>query len=380
MIFPLPYKTESLESHSISAGNPTGARSGVGTSQQNHNVPVAAGETVELANIEGPGMLRSFWLTFGNLFHAGAEKRPEMLRSYVLRIYWDGAEYPSVEAPLGDFFGLAHGRAAHYYSVYLAVNEGKGFNCFFPMPFSDHCRITLENDSLRDEKSFFYQINYTLGDEVGDDTARFHACFRREIPEPAAPFVMLDTRDVAGTYVGMNVSALPRSPGPWREGDFRFYIDGENNASIIGTGWSDWFQSAWGMGVHQNLYAGSNYQVPHPEFKDKYFCSSYRFHVADPIYFKTGLRLEHDTRGFEGYGDWVGEDLKYRQDDWSSTVYWYQHLTGKVQSEFPSREERIRDIELKDWEKELLAKLPLSRADAHRSFHLPDMLGDVPGQ
>jgi len=143
--------------------------------------------------------------------------------------------------------------------------------------------------------------------------------------------------------MGMNISALPRSKGTWREGDFRFYFDGDKKATIVGTGWSDWFLSAWGLGIHQSAYAGSNYQVNHPEFQDKYFCSSYRFHVLDPIYFRTGLMVEHDQRGYPGFN-------QIREDDWNSTVYWYQHLNGIALPPLPSRQERIRGIEVQDWE------------------------------
>lgn len=374
--FPLPYQTRRLESHSISSGNPTGARGGVPPGQLKHSRKIMAGESFEMADIRGPGMIRSFWLTFHNLWGHGFEKQPEILRSYVLSIYWDDSPHPSVEAPIGDFFGLTHGRTAHYYSVYLAVNEGKGFNCFFPMPFSRRCRIVFRNDSPYDDEMLFYQIQYTLGDEVGEDVARFHAHFRREItPSAGAPFVMLDTRGSSGIYVGMNTSALPRSPGPWREGDFRFYIDGEERASIVGTGWSDWFQSAWGLGIQQNLYAGSNYQVLHPTFGDKYFCSSYRFHVADPIYFQTGLRIEHDPRGFEGFQEYMSKEP--RLDDWCSTVYWYQHLTGSPLPPLPSREERIRDLEVPAWERKLVVDTT-TRIATQRAFHQADNKGDVP--
>ena len=337
---PLPYKATRLQSHSISAGNPSGQRAVLPPGEQaKHYISISAGETATLAEIDGPGMLRSFWLTVDNL-------SPEALRSYVIRIYWDNAEHPSVEAPLGDFFGLAHGRVAHYHTPYLGVSEGKGFNSFFPMPFAKHCRITLENDSPNDEKQAFYQINYTLGDVITDDTLYFHCHFRREIPALNQPYVLVDIAGSAGALVGMNVSALPQSKGTWREGEFRVYFDGEQQASIVGTGWSDWFLSAWGLGIHQSAYAGSNYQVMHPTFANEYFCSSYRFFVQDPIYFDQGLRLEHDTRGF------LESDFEPRADDWCSTVYWYQHLTANALPALPPRAERVEGVEFRDFEKD----------------------------
>ena len=332
-----PYRIRALESRSASPGNPQAARGGVPDGQVNHCVPIPPGQAVTLLDVPGPGMVRSIWLTV-------LDRSPAALRSLVVRMYWDGCPHPSVEVPLGDFFGLAHGRAAHFYTPYLAVAEGKGFNCYFPMPFASRAVITITNDGPEAEKQLFYQVNLTLGDEITDDMARFHTHFRRETPPPRAPFVLLDTQGSPGVLTGMNVSALPTSAGTWREGDFRFYFDGEDRATIIGTGWSDWFASAWGLGVHQTLYAGSNYQVPHPDFGDKYFCSSYRLHVLDPVYFRSGLRIEHDQRGFAGFN-------QNRQDDWCATVWWYQQTTGcSPLPPLPDRQARVAGIELTNWE------------------------------
>jgi hypothetical protein len=338
LLVPAPYRITDLESRSISPGNPTGERAGVPTGQTRHCVFVPAGGAFTLADIEGPGMVRSLWLTF-------PDRSPETLRSVILRAYWDDAPSSSVLAPIGDFFGLAHGRAAHFTTPYLGVSEGKGFHCFFPMPFAKRCRMVFDNDSPNDVGALYYQINYTLGDEIAPDTAYFHAHFRRETPAAGEPFRLLETSGARGAFVGMHAGALPRTEGTWREGDFRFYFDREERASMVGTGWSDWFLSGWGLGIHQSMYSGSSYQVRHPEYHDKYFCSSYRFHVLDPIYFWTGLRVEHDQRGFEGF--W---ERQPREDDWTSTVYWYQHPVHPGLPDLPGREKRIGGIALTEWE------------------------------
>ncbi|MBN1670307.1 MAG: DUF2961 domain-containing protein [Kiritimatiellae bacterium] len=320
-----------------------------------HAIGVAPGETVPLADITGPGMIRQIWLTIRN-------RDPVGLRSYVLRIYWDDSELPSVEAPWGDFFGLAHGRPGHYSTPYLGVSEAKGYNCAFPMPFSKRCRITFENDTDEKAGGLFYQINYTLGDEVTPDTGRFHAHFRRATPPRGRNFVLLDRGGTPGVYVGTTISALPREPGTWREGEFRFFIDGDTQRpTIVGTGWSDWFLSAWGLGMHQSLYAGSNYQVLHPEMKSKYFCSCYRFHVMDPIYFQHDLRVEHtQIGGRPGMPGCTHE----REDDWCSVAYWYQNVTAQLLPQLPSREARIAGIAVQEWEADALARMR-SGVDRH---------------
>jgi hypothetical protein len=358
---PAPYLFTGLESRSCSPSNPTGGkgtahraiRNGnnpdipLGDGRTVHNVNIPAHQTFALADVGGRGMVRSIWLTLRH-------RTPENLRNYILRFHWDGNEHPSVLAPLGDFFGLSHGRAAHYATPYLGVSEGKGFYCFFPMPFEKGFRITLENDTDAETGQFFYQVNYTLGDNVTPAMGRFHAHFRRQTPPKGQNFVMLDVKDTPGVYVGAVMSALPLEKGTWREGDIRFFIDGDKDqATIVGTGWSDWFLSGWGLGVHQSLYAGSNYQVMHEEIGDKYFCNSYRFHVLDPIYFQRELRVEHTQMGSHKTPDRLSE---VRSEDWSATVYWYQKLQKRPLPPLPGREERTRGIEIQEWEKK--AKIP----------------------
>jgi hypothetical protein len=345
---PAPYKFVKLESRSITSGNPTGGKGAVNRGRPKHCLgDIQPGETVTLADIEGPGMLRHIWLTFPN-------RVPEVLRSYIIRMYWDGSEHPSVAAPVGDFFGLAHGRTGHYSTPYLGVSEGKGYNCFFPMPFSKHCRITFENDTPDVLNKLFYQVSYTLGDEITSNMGRFHAHFRRARPPRGTNFLMLETKDTSGVYVGAVIGALPLETGTWREGEIRFFIDGDTDQpTIVGTGWSDWFLSAWGLGIHQSLYAGSTYQVLHPELGNKYFCSCFRFHVVDPIYFQHDLRVEHSQIGGpEGPEGWVE-----RADDWCSTVYWYQNVTEVPLPPLPRREERLAGITVLDWEAEAIARM-----------------------
>jgi len=131
---------------------------------------------------------------------------------------------------------------------------------------------------------------------------RFHAHFRRSRPAKGQNNVMLKTKGTPGVYVGAVISALPLHQGGWREGVIRFFMDADTERpTITGTGWPDWFLSAWGLGPHQSLYAGCNYQVRHPEFGDRYFCSCHRFHAFDPIYFQRELRVEHQQLGFFGH-------------------------------------------------------------------------------
>ena len=343
---PVPYLFTDLKSRSISPENPKGLEGSANKDKISGSITIPVGTNQTIADINGPGMIRHIWLTFPN-------RSPEALRSHVIRIYWDHMDYPSVEAPLGDFFGLGHGRASHFSTPYLGVSDSRGFNCFFPMPFLKHCRITIENGLPDLLGGFFYHIDYTLGDKITDNVGRFHAHFRRDRPAKGKNFLVLDTKGTPGIYVGTVIGCLPLEPGTWREGEFRFFLDGDKElATIAGTGWSDWFLSAWGLDLNQSLYGGSTYQVKHPDFGDKYFCSCFRFHVLDPIYFQEELRVEHQQLGRMIEGKW-----SQRADDWFSVAYWYQRLTGERLPPIPDQKERIRDIAKLPWEEEALRKM-----------------------
>ena len=357
MSAPELFEFSELRSRSVCAQNPSGAKGGSLKERRHYVKDIPVGETLTLADIEGPGMVRNIWLTV-------RDRDPESLRNFIIRIYWDDSEYPSVEAPLGDFFGLSHGRTAHYNTPIMGVSEGKGFWCYFKMPFSKRCRITFENDRPAgiereegrnsDQVDLFYQVMFTLGDKVKANDGRFHARFRRETPPIGSDYKIMSADGTPGVYIGTVLSALPQTAGTWREGDFRFFLDGDTDSpSIIGTGWSDWFLSAWGLGEHQSPYAGSNYQVLHPTLNNKYFCNSYRFHLQDPIYWSYNIRVAHSQVG-EADEEW--SLTSNRSDDWSSTAYWYQNVSKHAPEQFPDQAERSKGIEVQDWEFEALAK------------------------
>src|SRR4051794_26297735 len=132
-------------------------------------VTIEAGQTFTLGEIDGPGVIQSIWCT----------GRP-VSRDAILRIYWDDQAQPSVECPLGDFFTQGWGTFAQVSSLPVAVNPHRGLNCFWPMPFRESARLTLENRAPA-PMACYYQINYAVGN-TEDNSAYFHAQFRRINP------------------------------------------------------------------------------------------------------------------------------------------------------------------------------------------------------
>jgi hypothetical protein len=191
---------------------------------------VEPGETFELANIEGPGAIQQIWMTpTGNW------------RYSILRIHWDDQETPSVECPVGDFFGMGWGEYAQLSSLAVCVNPGSAFNCYWEMPFRKRCRITLTN--LADDRMLlYYQVNYALTD-VPDDAGYFHAQFRRVNPLPYKEVhTILDGVRGQGQYVGTYMAWGVNNSGWWGEGEIKFYLDGDQAfPTICGTGTEDYF-------------------------------------------------------------------------------------------------------------------------------------------
>ncbi|MGC8861806.1 MAG: glycoside hydrolase family 172 protein [Armatimonadota bacterium] len=288
---------------------------------------IRPGETLVLADIHGAGCINHIWFT---IWH----EEKLWPRKMVLRMYWDGEESPSVECPVGDFFGVGHGRVRHY--VALALNMvGRrenptelAMNCFFPMPFARQARITMTNESEGLCKSMYYYIDYEELDSLGDDALRFHAWWNREEdtggPGASAQdglinldgkhnYVIVDAEG-RGHYVGCNIS-IDNTEGQWPgEGDDMIFIDGESwPPSLHGTGTEDYFCSAWGFpcGEYAGPYHGVTLLEDPVESKGK--TTVYRHHIEDPVVFHKSIRVTIEHRhGNAG------------RDDWSSVGYWYQ--------------------------------------------------------
>jgi len=130
--------------------------------------PIAPGQTIEVFNQKGAGMVSHIWFTI-------AAQGPLHLKELVLRMFWDGSEKPSVEVPVGDFFGLNLGDYVLYESEYLACSPGKSLNCYFAMPYRTAARMTVTNEGKQPVGSFYSNIDFLAVDALPADTMYFHA-------------------------------------------------------------------------------------------------------------------------------------------------------------------------------------------------------------
>lgn len=310
-------------------------------------VSVPAGATYTVLDDAGPGIITHVWFTIAS---------PEQfyLKKIVLRMYWDGETTPSVEAPIGDFFGLGLGQYFLFQSTPLAVASDKALNSFFEMPFRKNARITITNQGAEAIDALYFNVDYkAYAHPLPPDTLYFHAQYRQAAPakgwtsqwksngEPAindkknldgeGNYVWMDAKG-SGHFVGVSMSVLQNQDGWWGEGDDMFFVDGEAKPSINGTGTEDYFLGAWDFGDHAFSYASFGAPVKGEEFAGSR-SSVYRFHLDSPIPFTKSMKatIEH------GHAN-------HRSDDLFSVAYWYQTEPHAAFPILPSVEERIPRI------------------------------------
>ena len=322
--------------HRASSTDPTGANADFRT--------VAPGATLTVLDADGPGTISHLWFTI-------ATGEPYHLKRIVLRIYWDGEKDPSVEAPIGDFFGLGLGYYYNWQSEMLSVGSDKSLNSFFPMPFRRHAHITVTNEGKQPIGSFYYNIDYRIDSRpLPPGTLYFHAEYHQAQPnrgwtnkwtrngEPLVNnkanldgkdnYVWMDAKG-HGQYAGVTMSVLQNQDGWWGEGDDMFFIDGAKTPSITGTGSEDYFLGAWDFGGKPFSYQLYGAPVVGQELAGSR-SSVYRFHFDSPIPFTKSFKatIEHGN-------------ANARSDNYYSVAYWYQAEPHAPFPPLPPVEQRL---------------------------------------
>ncbi len=347
-------------SRSLSMENPTGEKGKGGMSAgvlgpMRKASPayrmIKPGQTILIGDVDGPGVINHIWFTLTDQIEDGYFT----LSDVVLRMYWDNEETPSVEVPIGDFFLNGFSTYTQVNSMPIVVNPVRGYNCYFQMPFSRHMKITVENQHPGILKSFFYQVDYTLYDELPENTCYFHAQYRRQrLTEKGKDYTILDNVRGSGLYVGTFMALTCLERYWYGEGELKFYLDGdEQYPTICGTGLEDYFGGGFGFVVdqrretsavetlYQTPFLGYHYFSkcePHHSWRFEGACPPmrgfYRFHILDPVRFEKDLRITVQQIGTCDTG------LFERQDDVATVAYWYQQEPHVVFPELPDRRYR----------------------------------------
>ena len=332
----------------VSSADPTGSNAdGTGRNK------IQPAETRTIADLKGPGVISHMWFTIAS---------PDRwhLKNVVLRVYWDDEKTPSVEAPIGDFFGLGLGRYFLYESGPLSVGSQKALNSYFPMPFQKAARITVTNEGDQPIGSFYYNIDYEKHQSLPADMAYFHAQYRQAAPNKGwtnewtrngdpkvvekpnltgeGNYVILDAEG-RGHYVGVTHSLIQNQGDWWGEGDDMFFIDGATTPQINGTGAEDYYLGAWcygGCGLdpfgdQRSTFAYQRYGNPVNGGGDRGASwMVYRFHTDSPVAFQTSLKVTIES----GHAN-------HRSDSYYTVAYWYQAEPHKAFLPLPAAADRI---------------------------------------
>jgi hypothetical protein len=316
----------SYQSRRVSSNDATGRNEDGGT-------PLLPGESRVLADLAGAGVIRHIWTTIASeeAFH---------LKKLVIRMYWDAEKTPSVETPIGDFFGLGLGEYVTYESAPLSVGHMRSLNSFFPMPFGRGARITVTNEGSDKVDNLYYHVDYEQHRKIGDKVPRFHAQYRQATPtagwtsdwksnwdpdaiweranlDGAGNYTILEATG-RGHYVGATHSILQNQGDWWGEGDDMIFIDGDKLPTIVGTGAEDYYLGAWCYGgcgfEREDTFAFQRYGNPlngGDRRGSKWLV--YRYHLESPLNFERSIRVTVES----GHAN-------HRSDNYFTTAYWYQ--------------------------------------------------------
>lgn len=323
---PRDYTSQRISSYDRSGGNDDG----------NWANRIEPGQTRLVGEVVGPGIIKHIWMTI-------ASNEPYHLKKMVLRMYWDDEDSPSVEAPIGDFFGLGLGKYVMYESKYTSVGSQKALNAKFAMPFKKKAKITITNEGEQAVNAFYYNIDWEKHKSLPAETMYFHAQYRQQTPtdgwtnewpnnyvskindhknvDGIGNYVMMEATG-AGNYIGATHSIIQNQGDWWGEGDEMMYIDGAKDAQIKGTGAEDYYLGAWcygGCGINpfggtKPTFAYQTYGNPQNGGDNKGAeWTVYRFHDNSPIPFKKSFKMtiEH------GHAN-------HRSDNYYTVAYWYQ--------------------------------------------------------
>ncbi|HMR83907.1 MAG TPA: DUF2961 domain-containing protein [Niabella sp.] len=340
------YSSERISSYDVKGANDDG----------NWKDKIKPGNTRTIGDVTGPGIIKHIWITI-------ASNEPQHLKKIVLRMYWDGEETPSVEAPIGDFFGLGLGKYFLYESKFLSVGSQRALNSSFEMPFRKSAKITVTNEGDQEIDAFYYNIDWEKHKTLPENIAYFHAQYRQATPTKGwtndwkyngdahinnkenttgdANYVILEATG-KGHFVGVTHSIIQNQGDWWGEGDEMIFIDGAKKPKIHGTGAEDYYLGAWcygGCGISpfghtKPTFAYSEYGNPQNGGDDRGAqWTVYRYHSESPVVFNKSIKMTIE----QGHAN-------HRSDNYYTVAYWYQAEPHAPFPALPPVKERIPQL------------------------------------
>ncbi|MFN8257613.1 MAG: glycoside hydrolase family 172 protein [Bacteroidales bacterium] len=305
------------------------------------------GKKASIFEVKGAGVINRIWITIA----PEAEKLSR--NDIIIRMFWDGSSFPSVESPIGPFFGNGWNESYNFVSVPLAVSPGwgKSYVCYFAMPFAKGARIEIENQAGVDISNFYYNIDYTEMQQLPANTGRFHAWYNHQLTLANADgenewgllgeqgknkngkgnYVFADIKG-KGQFVGVNYYVNCPSTMWYGEGDEMVFLDGDTLPTMNGTGTEDFFNTSW---CPKELFQHPYFGYPRVNNETGWLGHThvYRFFIADPVFFNKSclFTIEH------GHNNNLTLDL-------ASVAYWYQDVATSLPKSFTKKEREHKPI------------------------------------
>lgn len=313
------------------------------TGGNNDFLKIANGEKRVIFSESGAGIINHIWITMAP--DPGGMNRNDI----IIRMYWDGKEYPSVVSPIGPFFGQGWNEAYEFNALPISASpdHGKGLVSYFNMPFSKGARIEIENQSGRAIDAFYFYVDYVSMDKLPPNMGRFHSWYNHQLTGASKEegenewaifgkygnnttgkdnYVFADIKG-KGHFVGVNYYVHSPTPMWYGEGDDMIYIDGAEKPTLHGTGTEDYFNTAF---CPKNIFSHPYYGYARVNNEMGWLGRThlYRFHIADPLFFNKDFKftIEH------GHNNVLTLDL-------ASVAYWYQNEASPVPA-IPDKESR----------------------------------------
>jgi len=291
-------------------------------------IKIAKDEKKIIFDVKGAGIINHIWITMAP--DPGALSRNDI----IIKMYWDGKEYPSVESPIGPFFGQGWNEAYDYNALPLSASpvQGKAMVCYFNMPFEKGARIEIDNQAGRNIDAFYYYVDYTAMNKLPPGYGRFHSWYNKKTMGASKEegenewgtlgksgnnltgennYLIADIKG-RGHFAGVNYYVHSPTPMWYGEGDDMIYIDDAATPTLHGTGTEDYFNTAW---CPKTKFSNPYYGAPRVNDEIGWMGRThlYRFHINDPLYFSKAFKfsIEH------GHNNVLTLDL-------ASVAYWYQ--------------------------------------------------------
>ncbi len=262
-------------------------------------------QSFTLADVSGSGVVRRLQIKLDS---------PDdvQLTQTRLRVYYDGEADPSIDVPLGEFFGAGQGRMP-YRALPLGTEHADGYYCYWPMPFWEGIKVQISNQSGQTVVLVESAVEYEPG-PLSYDSAYLRAAYTTQHYDAgeSGRFRVLDVAGM-GHYLGCFLTIDSEASGfTFLEGDDILTVDGQARPTLYGTGTEDAFNGGYyyDTGLYDGPFSGA-VRRDH----DNGIASQYRLRIPDYVVFNESILVEYEA----GYGNWAARD-------YAAVAYWYQYV------------------------------------------------------